>query len=75
MFGITFWSIKMDTSWSNLAWIYAFGVAGDQVWTTMGFFIGLTVSDQGDAAKIVLVFINIVFLSVNGGIVNPEKSN
>lgn len=41
----------------------------------MGFFIVLTVSDEGDAAKIVLVFANIVFLSVNGGIVNPTKSN
>lgn len=71
MFFGTFWAVDMDTSASNLAWIFAFSIAGDQVWTTMGFFIGLTVSDEGDAAKIVLVFANIVFLSVNGGILNP----
>ena len=41
----------------------------------MGFFIGITVSDEGDAAKIVLVLVNIVLISVNGGLVNPEKSN
>lgn len=75
MFAGTFWAVNMDKAWYNLLWIYAFSVAGDQVWTTMGFFIGLSVSDEGDAAKIVLVFVNIVFLSVNGGIVNPEKSN
>jgi hypothetical protein len=74
MFFGTFWAVGIEYSY-NLLWIYAFSLAGDQVWTTMGFFIGLTVSDEGDAAKIVLVFANIVFLSVNGGIVNPEKSN
>lgn len=75
MFACLFWSTGMDRSWYNLAWVFLFGWAGDLVWTTMGFFIGLTISDEGDAAKIVLVFCNIVFLSVNGAILNPEKSN
>lgn len=41
----------------------------------MGFFLGLVINDEGDAAKIILVFVCMVLMAVNGGIVNPSKSN
>ena len=75
MFMALFWSVKIDLTFPNLAWLLSFGIVGDQVWTTLGFFIGLAIPDEGGAAKIMLVFVCKVFQAVNGGIVNPSKSN
>ena len=75
MFGCTFWAVKIDMDLKNLAWLIWFSIVGDQVWTIMGFWIGLTINDEGDGAKIILVFVCMVLMAVNGGMINPQKAN
>lgn len=75
MFSCTFWAVRIDYDIKNLAWLVAFSIVGDQVWTVMGFWIGLTINDEGDGAKIILVFVCMVLMAVNGGMINPKNAN
>lgn len=72
MFLMLFWGIGITTSFDNLMWLWGLSVVGNFVWSAMGFWVGLVVSDESDGAKVVVVTICMIFMSVNGGIVNPE---
>ena len=74
MFGIITWGLKIDESTNNLMWLFALNLVGNFVWSAMGFFIGLVISDEGDGAKLVSVTLCMIFIALNGNIVNPDNT-
>lgn len=75
MFLMLFWCLAIDQSWNNLLWLLGFSIVGNFTWAAMGFFVGLTIPDESDGAKVINVMLCMIFMSVNGGIVNPSTTN
>lgn len=72
---IIFWAIDIDTSWENFGWTLSFAIVSNFCFNAQGYFVGLAVNDQGDQAKQVNLLISLLFLIVDGGLVNIGQAN
>lgn len=75
IFAIIVSGIGMSTDLENLLWLYAFTILGNFTWSAMGFWVGIAVNDEKDGAKGIVSFLLVIFIAVNGIMVNTQTAN
>lgn len=69
---IIFWALDIDTSAENFGWLLLFALVSNFTFNAQGYFIGLAVNDESDGAKHVNLLFSLLFLVVDGGLVNID---
>lgn len=64
-----FWHLEIDTSWENFRAFYSIGVISNFVFTGVGYFVGICITNE-NTALLVGMFVVSVFVATNGALTN-----